>query len=147
MESTFAPTSEAVTLIKRLFDATDSMAAAAADVLEELGLTQSQASILWALDPGSPAVSMRELARKCHCDPSNITLMADRLVTAGLVERQPHPTDGRQRILALTDRGLKVWALLIQRLQERSPIFTLSAREQSDLSALLEKAQAKRPLI
>jgi DNA-binding MarR family transcriptional regulator len=90
---------------------------------------------------------MRELARQLRCDPSNITLMSDRLVAAGLVERQPHPTDGRQRVLALTDKGVKVWTLLMDRLQDRAPVFTLSTEEQAVLLALLEKAHAKPTLI
>jgi len=134
--------SDAVALIRLVFQAADSMANATSDVLAELELTQSQAKILWALDPSRPPVPMRQLARRLHFDPSNITLMTDRLVAAGLVERRPHPTDGRQRVLALTDKGLEVWTLLITRLQERSPIFALSAQELTQLTRLLAKAQA-----
>jgi len=137
------PDSDAVTLIKLVFQAADSMSSATSDVLAELELTQSQARILWALDPSKPPVPMRELARRLHFDPSNITLMTDRLAAAGLVERRPHPTDKRQRVLALTDNGLKVLALLITRLQERAPVFTLSSREQAELARLLAKAQAR----
>lgn len=136
--------SDAVALIKLVFQAADSMASATSDVLAELELTQSQARILWALDPGKPPVPMRQLARRLHFDPSNITLMSDRLVAAGLVERLPHPTDGRQRVLALTDKGLDVWTMLITRLQERAPIFTLPAAELTQLRRLLAKAQAGR---
>jgi MarR family transcriptional regulator, organic hydroperoxide resistance regulator len=134
--------SDAVTLIKLVFQTADSMASTTSDVLDELELTQSQARILWALDPSRPPVPMRELARRLHFDPSNISLITDRLVAAGLVERQPHPTDGRQRVLALTDKGLKVLALLITRLQERAPVFTLSPQELAELTRLLAKAQA-----
>jgi MarR family transcriptional regulator, organic hydroperoxide resistance regulator len=134
--------SDAVALIKLVFQAADSMASAASDVLAELELTQSQARILWALEPSRPPVPMRQLARRLHFDPSNITLMTDRLTAAGLVERQPHPTDGRQRVLALTDKGLEVLELLISRLQERSPIFTLPPQELAQLTQLLAKAQA-----
>jgi MarR family transcriptional regulator, organic hydroperoxide resistance regulator len=134
--------SDAVTLIKLVFQTADTMASATSDVLDELELTQSQARILWALDPSRPPVPMRELARKLHFDPSNITLITDRLVAAGLVERQPHPTDGRQRVLALTDKGLGVLGLLITRLQERAPVFALPPRELAELTRLLAKAQA-----
>jgi DNA-binding MarR family transcriptional regulator len=142
MQATPVPGNDAVTLIKLVFQAADSMASAASDVLAELELTQSQARILWALDPGRPPVPMRELARRLHFDPSNITLMTDRLVAAGLVDRQPHPADGRQRVLALTGKGLEVLGLLITRLRERSPVFTLSPQEQAQLTRLLAKAQA-----
>jgi DNA-binding MarR family transcriptional regulator len=142
-----APNTDAITLIKVFFETYEAMSSAVADVLEELDLTQSQASMLWALEPSSPPSSMRELARKLHFDPSNITLMTDRLVTMGLVERKPHPTDGRQRILALTAQGLKVWHLLVERLEQRSPVFTaLTRHEQTQLTRLLAKAQAKSPL-
>lgn len=142
MEATPVPGEDAVRLIKLVFQAADSMASATSDVLAELELTRSQARILWALDPGSPPMPMRQLARKLHFDPSNITLMADQLAAAGLVERRPHPTDGRQRVLALTEKGSNVWALLITRLQERSPIFTLPAGELAQLTRLLARAQA-----
>ena len=134
--------SDAVTLIKLVFQTADTMASATSDVLDELELTQSQARILWALDPSRPPVPMRELARKLHFDPSNITVITDRLVAAGLVERQPHPTDGRQRVLALTDRGLGALGLLITRLQERAPVFALPPQELAELTRLLAKAQA-----
>jgi MarR family transcriptional regulator, organic hydroperoxide resistance regulator len=135
--------SDAVTLIKLVFQTADSMASATSDVLDELDLTQSQARILWALDPSRPPVPMRELTRKLHFDPSNITLITDRLVAAGLVERQPHPTDGRQRVLALTEKGLEVLGLLITRLRERAPVFALPAEELTELTRLLTKAQGK----
>jgi MarR family transcriptional regulator, organic hydroperoxide resistance regulator len=83
------PGSDAVALIKLVFQAADSMASATSDVLAELELTQSQARILWALDPSRPPVPMRQLARRLHFDPSNITLMTDRLAAVGLVERRP----------------------------------------------------------
>jgi MarR family transcriptional regulator, organic hydroperoxide resistance regulator len=134
--------SDSVTLIKLVFQTADTMASATSDVLDELGLTQSQARILWALDPGRPPVPMRELARRLHFDPSNITLITDRLVAAGLVERQPHPSDGRQRVLALTDKGQGVLALLITRLQQRAPVFALPPEELAELTRLLAKAQA-----
>jgi DNA-binding MarR family transcriptional regulator len=133
---------DAVTLIKLVFQTADSMAGATSDVLDELELTQSQARILWALDPSRPPVPMRELARRLRFDPSNITLMTDRLVAAGLAERQPHPSDGRQRVLALTDKGLGVLALLIARLRERAPVFALPPEELAELTRLLAKAQA-----
>ena len=125
---------DAVTLIKLVFQTADSMASATADALDELELTQSQARIQWAQDPARPPVPMRELARRLRFDPSNITLITDRLAAAGLVVRQPHPTDGRQRVLALTDKGLGVLELLITRLQERAPVFALPPRELAELT-------------
>ncbi len=147
MKRTTAQTSDAIALMKLVYQTAQSMTAAVADVLAELDLTESQASLLWALDPSTPPMAMREVARKLQYDPSNITLMTDRLVERGLVERRPHPTDGRQRVLALTDKGIKVWRILIDRLQERSPIFNLSEPEQARLAALLKKAHASTSVL
>jgi DNA-binding MarR family transcriptional regulator len=87
------------------------------------------AGVLWALDPAKPAVPMRELARRLRCDPSNVTLIGDRLEQAGLVVRRPHPSDGRSRILALTASGLERRAQLLQRLLDTTPLKGLSPRE------------------
>ncbi len=116
-------------------------------VLAEFDLTQSLAAVLWALDPDAPSISMRELARKLRCDPSNVTLMSTKLEQAGLVERRPLPTDGRVRVLALTDSGREVWSKLVHRLQSTSPVLVLSLADQDQLSALLAKIQrASTPL-
>jgi DNA-binding MarR family transcriptional regulator len=97
--------------------------------------------MLWALAPNTPPVPMRELAQKLHCDPSNISLLGDQLQAAGLVERQPDPSDGRRRILVLTDQGVQAWSRLLERTQQRSALFTLSVKEQKQLAGLLEKVQ------
>jgi len=140
VEQAPGPASDAVTLMKNWYETSSAMEAAVGSVLRELGLTLSQAEMLWALEPSTPPVPMRELARKLHFDPSNISLMTDRLVAAGLVERRPHPTDGRKRVPALTGKGLEVWALLIDQVRRRSPLFALAPEEQAQLSRLLEKA-------
>ncbi len=141
MEKPSNGSAEDVRLIKVLHETAETMASLAADALAELDLTQSQVSLVWALGPDSPPMAMREVARKLRFDPSNITLLTDQLVTAGIVERRPHPTDGRQRVLVLTPKGLEVWNTLIARVRQRSAIFTLSDRERAQLIRLLTKAQ------
>jgi DNA-binding MarR family transcriptional regulator len=132
----------ALSLLQQLCDVADAQNEDIADVLGESGLTKPQAGILWALSPTTPPVSMRELARKLHCDPSNITLLGDQLEAAGLIQRQPDPSDGRRRILVLTDKGLAIWTRLLERMQQRSALFTLTIEEQNQLLGLLEKVQA-----
>ncbi len=85
---------------------------------------------------------MRELTRRLGCDPSNVTLLGDKLQDAGLVERRPHPTNGRARILALTAQGRDTWAQLNARLAITAPLSTLSATEQQQLSEQLAKLGA-----
>lgn len=137
----------ALTLVHQIHDAAEALSQDVADVLEESGITKSHAGILWALAPGIPPVPMRELARRLNCDPSNITLLGDQLEAVGLVQRQPDPTDGRRRILVLTDQGLALWSRLLERMQQRSALFTLTIEEQNQLLGLLQKVETNRAQI
>src|SRR5947209_17641306 len=76
-----------------------------ADVLAEFDVTASVAGVLWAVAPAAQPPTLREVAARLHCDPSTISLSVDKLESMGFVARQPHPTDGRKRTVALTDRG------------------------------------------
>lgn len=136
-----------LTLHKLVFDVADLVFADVAGLLAELDLTEPQATMLWALAPNTPPMPMRELARKLRYDPSNVSLLGDQLQAAGLVDRQPHPTDGRRRVLTLTERGLKLWSVIIGQLKERSPLCVLSAEEQAELGALLQKVQAGNSVV
>ena len=85
--------------------------------------------------------SMRELAARLGCDPSNVTGITDRLEARRLVERQLDPSDRRVRNLVLTESG----RALRDRLQERllrgpAPLVGLSQTEQETLRALLRRA-------
>ena len=65
--------------------------AVVAQVLGEFGVPASVAGTLWALAPGTEPPTMREVAARLRCDPSTVSLAADRLQSLGLVTRQPHP--------------------------------------------------------
>ncbi len=56
-----------------------------------LGLTAAQATALREMT----AMTMRELAERMSCEPSNATFVIDKLEKQGLVERHAHPTDRR----------------------------------------------------
>lgn len=111
------------------------------DVLSEFGLTESTGALLWTLAPDTEPVTMRELARKLNFDPSNITLLGDRLEQAGLAERRPSPADGRARVLALTAAGEQVWRRLVGAMLRTSPLAQLSPPERRQLHVLLSKMQ------
>ena len=70
----------------------------------EFELAPAQAMALGELQTDQP-LSMRDLALRLKCDPSNITGLIDRLEARGLVERQPHPGDRRVKYLVLTPAG------------------------------------------
>jgi DNA-binding MarR family transcriptional regulator len=52
------------------------------------------------------AMTMSELAKALDVTQRRVTSLVDALEADGLVERRPHPTDGRSTIAALTKKGL-----------------------------------------
>jgi len=73
--------------------------------LAEHGLRVRQYSVL-ALAAETPGgCSQRELAAVLGLDPSQVVLLVDELVGAGLVERRPSPTDRRTRLVVVTPAG------------------------------------------
>ncbi|MQY20382.1 MarR family winged helix-turn-helix transcriptional regulator [Nocardia macrotermitis] len=69
---------------------------------EEHGLTLTQAKLLLALNE-PPELPMRELAGRLACDPSNLTGVADRMESRGLVVRTVNPADRRVKYLAAVE--------------------------------------------
>ena len=72
-------------------------------------LTITQLSVLTSLELAG-ALSPRELAEVERVQPPTLTKMVAKLEDRGLVQRAPHPTDGRQVILSATPAGRAVVA-------------------------------------
>ncbi len=70
-------------------------------------LTMNQLSALASLELAG-AMTPRELADSERVQPPTITRIVAKLEDRGLVQRTPHPTDGRQVILAPTERALEL---------------------------------------
>lgn len=102
----------------------------------DVGLTSVQArAVLWLGEP-SP---MSSLAEHLSCDASNVTGIADRLTSAGLVERIPG-TDRRVKLLQLTRRGKDTRAKLADLASRQSTVIAkLQADERRLLATLLDK--------
>jgi DNA-binding MarR family transcriptional regulator len=91
-------------------------------------LTITQLSALTSLELAG-ALTPRELADTERVQPPTMTRIVAKLEERGLVQRTPHPTDGRQVILAATEAGRAVVAehrrareaWLAQRLATLSP--------------------------
>lgn len=70
---------------------------------EDVTLTQTAAlSTLYKCGPLTPG----QLAAKEGVQPPSMTRVIAALEEMGFVERSPHPTDGRQAIVELSDDGL-----------------------------------------
>ncbi|WP_128792277.1 MarR family transcriptional regulator [Streptomyces sp. endophyte_N2] len=103
----------------------------------DLGLTLPQATALRDLDT---PLTMRELADIMCCEPSNVTFVIDRLADRGLVERRPHPTDRRAKMLALTVEGAALRERLLERAAQDAPLAHLGEEETARLCDALRAA-------
>ncbi|HZN20438.1 MAG TPA: MarR family transcriptional regulator [Micromonosporaceae bacterium] len=72
-------------------------------------LTATQINALLSLELAG-ALTPRELADAERVQPPTMTKIVARLEERGLVQRTPHPTDGRQVILSSTGAGRAVLA-------------------------------------
>ncbi|MGW4405635.1 MarR family winged helix-turn-helix transcriptional regulator [Nonomuraea sp. NPDC004702] len=102
-----------------------------------LDLTTAQAVALREL---TGPMTMGDLAGRMGCEPSNATFVIDRLEQQGVVERRPHPSDRRAKLLVLTQEGAGLRERLLGLLTEGSPLAALTPDEQSVLQELLERA-------
>jgi DNA-binding MarR family transcriptional regulator len=91
-------------------------------------LSDTQLAALAALERHA-AMTPGELAEHEKVQPPSMTRVISALLERELVARAPHPTDGRQVILTVTDQGRQLVqqsrrlreAWLAQRLRELSP--------------------------
>ncbi|MGW0250550.1 MarR family winged helix-turn-helix transcriptional regulator [Nocardia goodfellowii] len=102
-----------------------------------LGLTAPQAMALHEL---GAALTMRQLADRMACEPSNITFVIDKMENLDLVERRPHPHDRRAKQLILTPRGRDLRTELLHVMSLESPLGELTAGDQDQLRELLLRA-------
>ena len=64
--------------------------------------------LLWFSSRGT--LPMRVIGSRLQVHPTSVTNAVDRLEEAGLVRREPHPTDRRATLVAITDAGRDVAA-------------------------------------
>jgi DNA-binding MarR family transcriptional regulator len=75
----------------------------AAAATQELSMTES--TVLARLDKHGPA-TIADMARSEGMKPQSMGTTVSSLEEMGMVERKPHPTDGRQMNIELTAKGL-----------------------------------------
>jgi len=74
--------------------------------LSGLGVTQRSYCVLKSALTGDH--TQIRLADMCQLDKTTMVVTVDELEKAGLVERQPSPTDRRARIIVVTEKGVRV---------------------------------------
>lgn len=80
--------------------------------LGELGLTETKAHLVFALQRGGPT-TQRVLAETLGVAPRTVTTLVDELAAAGVVTREPHPTDRRATLVTMTAAGAELGAGLV----------------------------------
>ncbi|MBJ7518521.1 MAG: MarR family transcriptional regulator [Solirubrobacteraceae bacterium] len=100
------------------------------------------ASLRRAGDP--PVLTPAQLGGGLLLSSAGVTGRIDRLERAGLVERRPHPDDGRGVLVALTAQGRELVDRLVSEDMERQAAWVeaLSDRERATLTRLLSKLAA-----
>src|SRR5215469_14508542 len=107
------------------------------DWVTPLGLTVAQAS---ALREMTGPMTMRELAGRMSCEPSNATVVVDNLESHRLIERRPHPSDRRAKQLVLTPEGAELRERVLKVLAEEPLFAGMTQDEQDALQDLLQRA-------
>lgn len=106
---------------------------------EEHDLPPHLAMALRAIDPERP-VPQVDLADRFACDPSNVSVIVDRLEAAGLAERRVSSMDRRKREVVLTERGTSLrTAFLASLAQVPADIHSLDHDDRQQLLELLER--------
>lgn len=111
------------------------------------GLSITQQAALAAIDRHE-SMTPRELAEHEHVQPPSMTRVIAALEGQGLVSRSPHPTDGRQVVLNLTEQGRELLhhlrrrkeAWLSRRLRELTPQERAVLRQAAPILEKLSKS-------
>ena len=97
-------------VILRIFQTAQVLDKAAQRVFSQHELTAAQFNVLNLLADQEAGLRASDLAASLIVDPSNITGLLKRMSRDGLVTDLENTDDRRQRIVALTPKGKKLWA-------------------------------------
>jgi DNA-binding MarR family transcriptional regulator len=111
------------------------------EVTDALGMSFARAKALRRIYK-APS-TMGELATFLGIDAPYMTIVVDDLERQGLVERKPHPTDRRAKLVEATARGKE--AAQRARVILNRPPAELAALPEAELTALLRGLRAIRP--
>lgn len=130
------------TMARAYFDLFMHRAMSMPNVIGDYGLSAMQLRALCVIMPHEPK-SMRDVAERIGCAPSNLTGVADHLESRKLVVRMNKAEDRRTKMLSLTPAGVALRAKVLSRFSEPAPwMLALSPEEQRQLLAILQKGLA-----
>ncbi len=108
-------------------------------VASRFDLTPQQLFAIRVLDEDKP-ITMSAFATTLGCDASNVTSIADKLETRGILERHSSALDRRVKVLKLTSAGIELRARISEAMQNPPPaIANLSIEDQKELAAIFRR--------
>ena len=89
----------------------------------------------------NPGITSRQLCTALNILPPNLVVILKQFEKRGLIDRKPHPTDGRAIGLSLTEKGdtLVAAAEEVSAASDLSSTQSLTAAERKTLTRLLQK--------
>jgi MarR family transcriptional regulator, organic hydroperoxide resistance regulator len=117
--------------------------AAAVEQMRAVGVHAGQNFLLAELRDEEP-LTTGELARRMHVEVPTVVKMAQRMESAGLLDRRPDPGDGRRVLISLTPRGREAAEQIPALLDAVSDqaLAGLDDTERETLSSLLQRVTA-----
>ncbi len=76
---------------------------------EQFDSTLPRFDLMAQLDKAPAGMNLGELSQRMMVSNGNVTGLAERLVTQGLLERRPSPTDRRAQLVSLTAEGRRAF--------------------------------------
>lgn len=105
----------------------------------EIGISAPQVHVLHFLSEGP--LTMRELASKCNCEPSNLTGLIDQLEAKRMVQRKVAKTDRRVKLVSVSRTGKALRDKVFARLSEPVPwMSALGGEDQQQLLSIVQRA-------
>jgi DNA-binding MarR family transcriptional regulator len=132
-------------VILRIFQTAQILDKAAQRVFAPHGLKAAQFNVLNLLSDQENGLRASDLAASLIVDPSNVTGLLKRMSRDGLVADLENTADRRQRIVALTPKGRKLWARASRDYEACLKILDtlLSEKEKTTTEAVLARLQEK----
>ena len=100
--------------------------------MRQFGVTPVQAYAMRFLARGEEAreITQRDLERELRLKAPTVNGVVDRLTEKGLLVRRPSPTDGRCRLLQLTDTGREAAAAFLSAMEDTEALFRSALTEE-----------------
>lgn len=116
--------------------------------VSHLGITPDQFTILrWLYEHPGAGVTQRQLADLMASDPNTVTSVLNRMEASDLIERRPHASDRRAKIVKLKPRGRRAFEQardIALQLQNQIMAVLPKSRREPFLSDLQKLADAAR---